>query len=342
MLQDPQAEVAHHLIPGHARRRAERPLRRLRGPGVEVRGALGRGLGGAERLLVAGQVQPGAGGEVGHPAVQERTVEAGESGCAVRGVEPAQIGRHRDQEAAGQHGQPLDQAPPRPDGHGQVDDGRDDHDQLFVPERHGHSEQQPARRRWPPARTRVPVRRCLRPDQDDQCRHQQEHGPGIGQYVLLENQLQRIEQDRDGGHRGQPGPDAEADQYRIDEHGRGQPDQMLDQRDDPQVMQQHDRDDQQGIAALPQPVDRPAPVGEVLCVLQVADAVREDQCRVVRREHHGPQRRREQQQRRDQPVPPQPAPRPEAQAAGSAAQPDHRSTVTASTGPVGGACRYCQ
>ena len=26
----------------------------------------------------------------------------------------------------------------------------------------------------------------------------------------------------------------------------------------------------------------------------------------------------------------------------AAAQPDHRSTVTASTGPVGGACRYCQ
>ena len=78
---------------------------------------------------------------------------------------------------------------------------------------------------------------------------------------------------------------------------------MLDQRDEPQVMQEHHRGDQDGVPALPQRVHAPAPVREIVCVLQVPDTVRENQRRVVRREHDRPQRGREHEQRREHPVP---------------------------------------
>ena len=320
------------------------------------------GCAGAQRLLVGGQVQPLAGGEVRDPAVQERAAERGEVPLAVRGVEPAEIADHRDQEAPGQRRQPGEQAAPRADGDQHVQGGRDDHDQHFVPERHGQPEEQPAGGRRKPAVLSVswvllafpwPLRAFLRPfpspDQDDEGGHDQEDGPDVGQDVLLEDELQRVEQHRDGGHGREPRPDAEADQHRVHQHGRGQPRQVLRQRDDPQVVQQHDRDDQDGVPALPQGVRAPLPRGEVMRVLQVPNAVREDQRRVVGHEHHGPERGPEDQQRREQPVPLQPAACPDGEAqvvgapvVGAPVQPVHRSTVTASTGPVGGACRYCQ
>jgi hypothetical protein len=333
VAQDPQAEVAHHRVPGHARWRVERPLRGLRIPGVKVRVALRGRLGRAQRLLVGRQVQPLAGGEIGDSAVEERAAEASEAQLAVRGLEPAEVAGHRDEETAGERGQPYDEAPPRPHGDQHVHHGRDDHDQLFVPERYGQPEKQPAGGRMPRSPSTVP-------DQDGQGGHDLQDGPGVGEDVLLEDELQRVEEHSDGGQRREPRPGAEPDEHRVDQCGRGQPHQVLRQRDDPHGVQQRHRDDQDGVAALPQRVHAPVPVGEVLRVLQVPDAVREDQRRVVGREHHGPQRGREHEQRPEHPVPS--CSRGEAQVAGAPVQPDHRSTVTASTGPVGGACRYCQ
>jgi hypothetical protein len=149
----------------------------------------------------------------------------------------------------------------------------------------------------------APAQAAPPPDQEGQRGDEQEDGPGVGQYVLLEDQLQRVEEHRDGGYRRQPSPGPEPDQHRIHERGRGQSHQVLGQRDDPQVVQQQHRDDQDGVAALPQRVHAPAPVGEIMRVLQVPDAVREDQGRVVGREHDRPQHGREQEQRREQPVP---------------------------------------
>jgi len=95
-------------------------------------------------------------------------------------------------------------------------------------------------------------------------------------------------------------------------------------------------------------------ISEVVRVLQVPDAVREDQCRLAGREHHAPEGAPEHEQRRKDPVRAQPANHPVGAAqvvgapltgaplTGAPLQPVHRSTVTASTGPVGGACRYCQ
>ena len=154
-----------------------------------------------------------------------------------------------------------------------------------------------------------------------------EDGPDVGQDILLEDELQRVEQHRDAGHGREPRSDAEADQHRVHQHGRGQPRQVLRQRDDPQVVQQHDRDDQDGVPALPQGVRAPLPHGEVMRVLQVPNAVREDQRRVVGHEHHGPERGPEDQQRREQPVPLQPAARPDGDGSGSSAPRSSPSTA---------------
>ena len=60
----------------------------------------------------------------------------------------------------------------------------------------------------------------------------------VGQHVLLEDQLQRVEEHRHGGRRREPRPGAEPDQHRVHQPGRGQPGQVLRQRDEPQVVQQ--------------------------------------------------------------------------------------------------------
>ena len=350
MAQYPQAEIAHNRVPGHPGRGMEGPLRRLRVPLVEVRVAQRGRLRGAQRLLVGGQVQPLAGGEVGDPAVEERAAEGGEVPLAVRGVEPAEIADHRDRK------HPVSAASRvsmRRRGRTATSTYRAagtimiSMSSLNVTASPRSSPQAAAGSQlslvW-----RVSAGPFPPPDQDDEGGHDQEDGPDVGQDVLLEDELQRVEQHRNGGHRREPRPDAEADQHRVHQHGRGQPHQVLRQRDDPQVVQQHDRDDQDGVPALPQGVGAPLPRGEVMRVLQVPNAVREDQRRVIGHEHHGPERGREDQQRREQPVPvsPRRGRFGAAQVAGSLArapvQPVHRSTVTASTGPVGGACRYCQ
>ena len=343
--QDSQAEVPHHRVPGHPGRGVESPLRRLRVPGVEVRVAQRGRLGGAERLFVGGQAQPLAGGEVRDPAVEERAAERGEVPLPVRGVEPAEIAGHRNGEAAGERRQPFQPAPPWPGRHKHVEHGRDDHDQVLVPERHRQPEQQPGDGRRDPAALFF-----LPPDQDGQGGHDHQDGPGVGQHVLLEHQLQRVEQHRDGGGGREPPPHAEADEHRVDQHGRGQPGQVLRKRDDPQRVQQRHRDDQDGVPALPQGVGTPLPGGEVVRVLQVPHAVREDQRRMVSQEHHGPQRRRKHEQGREHPMPACFGAEGQLEGVRGAgggivrpqAHPDHRWTVTAITGPVGGACRYCQ
>ena len=297
--QDPQAEVAHHRVPGHPGRRGEGPLRRLRVPGVEVRVALRDRLRGAQRPFIGWQVESLAGGEVRDPPVEERAVERGEVPLTVRGGEPAQVADDRDQEAAGRGGQPGEQPSGRPHRDQQVQRGRDDHDQVLVTERHRRPEQQSGRGRLPRARPVPP------PGQDDQRRHDQQGGPDIGQHVLLEHQLQRVEQDRQGGHRRQPGPGAGADQHRVHQTGRHQPGQVLRQREEPQRVQQDHRDDRDRVAALPQRVRAPVPAGEVVRVLQVPHAVGKDQRRMVGHQHHAPQGGREHHEPREDPVPAQ-------------------------------------
>ena len=83
---------------------------------------------------------------------------------------------------------------------------------------------------------------------------------------------------------------------------------------------------------------------------QVPHAVREDQANDGRQEHDRPQSRGHHQQRPEPPVPPEPAAPARAPAPARpapawqryVAHPDHRSTVTASTGLVGGASGTAQ
>ena len=125
------------------------------------------------------------------------------------------------------------------------------------------------------------------PHQHDQRGGHQERRADIGEDVLLDIELERIEQHRDGRQRGEPAPAAEVDEDRVDQHGGGEPEQVLREWDHDEVVDQHRRDEQQRVGAGAQPVRSPVPGNVLLGVLQVPLAVREDQGRPVRQQHHG-------------------------------------------------------
>jgi hypothetical protein len=218
----------------------------------------------------------------------------------VRRVEPPQVADHRHQEAPDERGQPGQQPPPRPDQDQHVQHGRHDHDQVLVPERRGYAQEQPGPGRGQPPRP------FLFPDQEGERRHDHERGPDVAEHVLLEDQLQRVEQDGDAGQGGQPRPRPEPEENGVHQTGRGQPGQMLGQRDQPQGVRQRLADDQDGVSALPHHVRAPRSAREVVRVVQVPHAVREDQRRAVGEQHHAPQPGREHDQQREQPVAPEP------------------------------------
>ena len=74
---------------------------------------------------------------------------------------------------------------------------------------------------------------------DDQRGGNQERRADVGEDVLLDIELERVEQHWDGRHRGEPAPAAEVDENRVDQHGRGQPEQVLRERNHDEVVDQH-------------------------------------------------------------------------------------------------------
>ena len=286
----------------HPGRHFEGPLRRMWRPHVEVQVALRRRLPRAQRLLVPGQRHARAVGELRDPPVHELAVVIDEVEPSVRHLMPAQVAEHREQEAGEQQRRPPREAAPGPDDSRQVEHGREHHDQIGFPDDRGRGEQQPGHG------GRRLADRAVFPYQHDQRRHEQERRADIGEDVLLDVELERVEQDRDGRQRGQPAPGAEVDQNRVDQHGRGQPEQMLHHGDHREVAGQHRRDEQQRVAAGAQPVRRPVAVNKVPGVHEVPLAVREDQRRLVGQLHHGAQRGGASRHDREQPVPAQAAP----------------------------------
>ena len=243
MDQDRPAEVEDHRLPGHRGRRTELPLGGSRRPHVEVVIALRRGLRGAQRPFVGRQPQPGTVGELDHPAVQERPVVAGQAPLPVGGREPARVARDEQQKRAGQDATGRRQPPPRPHGDREVEQSRDDQHHIGHPGHRGGTQQKPGGGHRPPPRP-APV-----PDQYDQRGEHEKRGADVAQDVLLQVELERVEQHRDGRQRSQPAAAAPVGEDRVDHRALGQPERVLRQRDQEQRMKRGRRDEQDGIAA---------------------------------------------------------------------------------------------
>ena len=258
-------------------------LRRLFRPHVEVRITLSRRLLRAQVLLIRGQRQARALGELRDPPVQELAVVGDEVERPEPRAEPADVGQHRDQAAGQQQRRPARETPPRPDHHHQVEQCGDQHQQVGFPDQRGGGDQQAGHG------GRCLADRLTLPHQHDQRDHDQERRADVGEDVLLEVELEGVEQHGDGRQRGQPAPGAEVEAGRVDQHRRGQPEQVLHRHDRRQVVGQHGRDEQYRVAAGAQPVRNPLPDDEVVRVLKVPLAVREDQRLLVGQLDHGAQ-----------------------------------------------------
>ncbi len=287
------------------------------------------GGGRAQLPLGRGQLERGAVGGIGHPAVGRGHARMREREAAVDHIGRGAVGQERHRERDAEHRCPREPVSPSGSEQQHVTQCGQQQDLADLPDRHRRPEQQARRQGDPPGHGRLP-------QQDDQPGHDQCLEEDIRHDHLLELQLVSVKQDRRDGERSQPAGHPPADQQAVQGHRHPDAQHVLEQRDHVEVADEQDRPQRDPVA------DRVVAIG----VIQVPGRVLVEKCRPVGQLHEHSQHHAGRDEHGCEPVPPQrrqPAGQPGllARGAGRAAEPapasgahcvDHRRGSPSTTG----------